>query len=132
MQSSGTTAIKNLMSKLREQNKEQKAFELTVSYTCSGEQDPFKESLNQLLRINCNAVHLFDAFYRLPNLLSAEKIISLATELENEFNKYGDDMFTEGYSDEGTTKVCFLIPCGDTLEIKELINHPLKKSKKGK
>jgi hypothetical protein len=41
-------------------------------------------------------------------------------------------MFTEGYSDEGTTKVCFLIPCGDTLEIKELINHPLKKSKKGK
>jgi hypothetical protein len=132
MQSSGVTAIKNLMSKLREQNKEQKTYELTVSYSCSGEQDPFKESLNQLLRINCNAVHLSEAFYRLPNPLTAEKIIGLATELENEFNKYGDDMFTEGYSDEGTTKVCFLIPCADKLEIKEVIDYPKKKTKKGK
>ena len=132
MQNPGVTSIKNLLNKFREKNKEIKTFELTVSYACSGEQDPFRESLNQLLHINCNAEHISGAFYRLPNALSAEKIMSLAVEIDTEFNKYSGNMFTEGYSDEGSTRVTFLVPFESRLEIKDLIEYPVKKGKKGK
>lgn len=132
MESTGITAIKNTLSKLREANPAVNTYELMVSFECSGEQEPFRESLKQLLQINCSAILWHDSLYKLPSPLPAEKILALAQEIEKEFNKYGDDIFTEGFSDEGTTHVCFILPNGNKLELKELISFPLKKGKKGK
>jgi hypothetical protein len=130
MESPGTTGIKNLLSKLKDSNPAVNTYELIISYHCSGEQDPFRETLKQLLQINHAASPWNNCLYKLPKALPAEKIISLALEIETEFNKYDEDFTTEGFSDEGTTEVCFILPNGNKLEIKELIIYPAKKTKK--
>jgi hypothetical protein len=130
MNTPGTLAIKNLIKKLHDQDASVTQHELIVSFECSGEQEPFRDVLKQLVGINYRAVLSNESFYRLPTAIDDLRIIKLAAEIETEFTKYDGDMFTEGYSDDGTSKVCFILPCGNKFEITEIIQYPVKKAKK--
>jgi hypothetical protein len=130
MDAPGTLVIKSLIKKLHEQDATVTQRELIVSFECSGEQEPFRDVLKQLVGINYRAVLSNQSFYKLPAAIDDARIIKLATEIETEFTKYDGDMFTEGYSDNGTSKVCFILPQSNKLEIAEIINYPNKKAKK--
>ncbi len=129
MDAPGTLAIKNLIRKLHDQDPSVRQHELIISFECSGEQEPFKDVLKQLVGINYRTPLSDNSTYKIPVALDDKRIIKLATEIETEFTKYDVDMFTDGYSDEGTSKVSFILVHGDKMETAEIINYPNKKKK---
>jgi hypothetical protein len=122
--------IQNLISKIRGGDASFAGCELIVAFECTGEQESFAEVIKQLIGINFRAECRDNAYYLLPHELPPDKIIRLAGDIESEFNKYREHFSTEGYSDDGSTSITFILLSGKKMEMKEIICYPARKRKK--
>ncbi|HET6244221.1 MAG: hypothetical protein H0V01_12785 [Bacteroidetes bacterium] len=111
--------IRTSIENFKKFEKDNKRFELLVSYDCSNKHDPFRERMRKLLVDDFKSTEQNESLYKLPTPKNMEEISNLANRITALFK----EVLNEGSTQKSKTKVQFILPEGNLFDIYTILDE---------